>query len=352
MFPLQYDKNSTYTPHSFNDNLFYIPFEENRKDDVTEYVDKDNKLCAEKGSLMLFVPGCERNKPSHVILLFHGNGVDLGPTASAYNELVRSLAVHLCIVEYPGYGILKGSCNVQQAIKHSENVYNFLVKDLKIPPSQLIIMGQSIGTGVACHLAHRKHNMLILISPFTSITALAQERYTITFGKQWFGKILTDLDGTAKNEAKDISLETMSEEERKKGDGDKCAANEMTDTSALPLSSSEKKSDKKWYSSRRVFSISQAQSAEKNVSLDRDVSDIPLTEHQVNYTIANDNDWKQEKLDIFNNLAQVEKMKSQKILLFHGTEDEVIPFQHSVDLEQAIKEVKRNRASGSADGSK
>jgi len=74
------------------------------------------------------------------------------------------------IVEYPGYGIYKGSPNNIQIQKDAEAVYNFLVKDRSIPKSQILIFGRSIGSGPATWLASKyKIGGLVLISPFTSM---------------------------------------------------------------------------------------------------------------------------------------------------------------------------------------
>jgi len=73
-------------------------------------------------------------------------------------------------VEYPGYGLYSGATDHIKMIEDSELVYDYLVNDLKISPSNIVVLGRSIGTGPAVHLASvRKPAALILISPYTSL---------------------------------------------------------------------------------------------------------------------------------------------------------------------------------------
>lgn len=78
--------------------------------------------------------------------------------------------------EYPGYSIYKSRTpSEEEILKDSERVYAFLVNELFIPPQRIIIMGRSIGTGPAIHLAScREAAALITISPFTSLKDAAQ----------------------------------------------------------------------------------------------------------------------------------------------------------------------------------
>ena len=74
------------------------------------------------------------------------------------------------MVEYPGYGIYKGTTNEETILRDAETVFDHLVEYSKIDPDHIIVMGKSLGTGPASHLgAHRNPRAVILITPFTSI---------------------------------------------------------------------------------------------------------------------------------------------------------------------------------------
>jgi len=88
-------------------------------------------------------------------------------------------------MEYPGYGVYKGKANEKTIYEDSLIVYDHLIKELKIDPTQIYILGRSIGTGAAIYLASkRKCNVLILIAAFASIRHLAEH---------WIGKIAAKL---------------------------------------------------------------------------------------------------------------------------------------------------------------
>jgi len=77
-------------------------------------------------------------------------------------------------VEYPGYSLNKYTTASEDSIlKDAERVINFLVSDLLIPLSKIILLGRSIGCGPATYIATRFCvKGLILISPFASLEKL------------------------------------------------------------------------------------------------------------------------------------------------------------------------------------
>lgn len=59
-------------------------------------------------------------------------------------------------------------------MKDAETVYDYLVEKMRISESNIIIIGKSLGSGPACHLAsHRNPSCLILVTPYTSIAECA-----------------------------------------------------------------------------------------------------------------------------------------------------------------------------------
>lgn len=55
-------------------------------------------------------------------------------------------------------------------------MYDYLVENIKIQESNIIVMGKSLGSGPACHLAsHRNPSCLILLTPYTSIAECARD---------------------------------------------------------------------------------------------------------------------------------------------------------------------------------
>jgi pimeloyl-ACP methyl ester carboxylesterase len=106
------------------------------------------------------------------IVFFHGNG----ELASDNDTLARGLAEHgwaVYLAEYPGYGISSGAGGPsERAIyEHAEEI----VRAVHAQNDHLILMGFSLGTGVATEMAARGHgHALVLLAPYTSIPAVAQ----------------------------------------------------------------------------------------------------------------------------------------------------------------------------------
>ena len=79
-------------------------------------------------------------------------------------------------MEYPGYGLYKGTPNDVTIMEDSEAVYDYLTKKLNIKPKNIMLFGRSIGSGPATYLAsQREVGALILMAAFTSIRAAVKE---------------------------------------------------------------------------------------------------------------------------------------------------------------------------------
>ncbi len=106
------------------------------------------------------------------LLMCHGNAEDIGEVDPI--RLSNQFNANICLFDYAGYGL--HSCKQASEKACFEDVlavYDHLVKTKKIPKEKIFIYGRSIGTGVACYLAHYlcKQNIpnhLILVSPIMS----------------------------------------------------------------------------------------------------------------------------------------------------------------------------------------
>lgn len=110
------------------------------------------------------------------VVHFHGNGEDL----SDQTELVEALSergLGVYAVEYPGYGLLREATISEDAVYASaETALRHLRDALGVPRALTVLQGQSLGTGVAAEMARRGHAArLVLISPFTSMAAMAKQ---------------------------------------------------------------------------------------------------------------------------------------------------------------------------------
>lgn len=126
----------------------------------------------------LFLP-CIRSQSNKLIIFFHGNGEDLGTTYQLCDIIRTELQINLLAVEYPAYGVyedLEGASE-EKILRDAELVYNFVQDAAKLRERDIMVMGRSLGSGPATHLAAKYDpGSLILVSPFNSIQSVAKSK--------------------------------------------------------------------------------------------------------------------------------------------------------------------------------
>ncbi|KAM4040802.1 alpha/beta hydrolase domain-containing protein 17B-like isoform 1-T2 [Anomaloglossus baeobatrachus] len=102
-------------------------------------------------------------------LFSHGNGCDLGQMSSIYIALASLLNCNIFSYDYSGYGASSGKPTETNMYADIDAAWTALRTRYGIPPEDIIIYGQSIGTVASVDLAARyKSAAVILHSPFTS----------------------------------------------------------------------------------------------------------------------------------------------------------------------------------------
>ncbi|XP_043813300.1 alpha/beta hydrolase domain-containing protein 17B isoform X2 [Manihot esculenta] len=109
-------------------------------------------------------------KASTTLLYSHGNAADLGQMFELFVELSKRLRINLMGYDYSGYGQSSGKpteCNTYADI---EAAYNCLREQYGVKDEQLILYGQSVGSGPTVDLASQLTNLrgVVLHSPILS----------------------------------------------------------------------------------------------------------------------------------------------------------------------------------------
>eukprot|EP00931_Biecheleriopsis_adriatica_P089548 TRINITY_DN6365_c0_g1_i1.p1 TRINITY_DN6365_c0_g1~~TRINITY_DN6365_c0_g1_i1.p1 ORF type:complete len:391 (+),score=62.99 TRINITY_DN6365_c0_g1_i1:124-1296(+) len=109
-----------------------------------------------------------------LVVYFHSNFEDIGRCYAFCRGLRDVLQVHVLIVEYPAYGICPGDqCDDVLAADCARVALRFVREVLRCPRSSILLMGRSIGTGLAMLLgAEHRYGGLVLICPFLSVKDL------------------------------------------------------------------------------------------------------------------------------------------------------------------------------------
>lgn len=110
------------------------------------------------------------------IVYYHGNAAHMGDRAGIYAALAGK-GFGVLAVGYRGYGKSGGKPSEQGLYRDARAAIAFLA-ERNIAPQQILLFGESLGSGVAVHMAGEyKVAGLILEAPYTSITARAAEIY-------------------------------------------------------------------------------------------------------------------------------------------------------------------------------
>ncbi|KAF7838847.1 alpha/beta hydrolase domain-containing protein 17B-like [Senna tora] len=89
------------------------------------------------------------------ILYSHGNAADLGQMHELFHALRTHLRVNIMGYDYSGYGASTGKPSEFNTYYDIEAVYNCLKSDYGIRQEDLILYGQSVGSGPTLHMASK-----------------------------------------------------------------------------------------------------------------------------------------------------------------------------------------------------
>ncbi|XP_042063054.1 alpha/beta hydrolase domain-containing protein 17C-like [Salvia splendens] len=89
------------------------------------------------------------------LLYSHGNAADLGQMLELFLELRAHLRVNIMSYDYSGYGASSGKPSELNTYYDIEAVYECLKNEYGIKQEDVILYGQSVGSGPTLHLASR-----------------------------------------------------------------------------------------------------------------------------------------------------------------------------------------------------
>jgi pimeloyl-ACP methyl ester carboxylesterase len=123
----------------------------------------------------LELPAAEERALTFVV--FHGNGESIGDWCDIA-EAMHAKGLGVVITEYRGTGISREDGEPSEEGLYSDAAAVLdAVQARGVPRERIVLLGQSLGTGVAAEMALRgKGGALVLISPYTSFVALTKEK--------------------------------------------------------------------------------------------------------------------------------------------------------------------------------
>ena len=125
-------------------------------------------------------PLCGVYLPAHgtypTLLFFHGRAGNISHFES-FAQTYAPLGYGILLFDYRGFGQSIGTPSQQHLQQDAQTVLSYAVKELHIPPQQLVIYGHSLGNAAALYAAQFGKSLslkaLILQSPFLSTPDMA-----------------------------------------------------------------------------------------------------------------------------------------------------------------------------------
>ncbi|GAB7326135.1 hypothetical protein MBLNU13_g10145t1 [Cladosporium sp. NU13] len=93
--------------------------------------------------------------PARVVINFHGNAghVAQGWRTDTYRNLALQPNTHVVTIDYRGFGHSTGSPTEAGLIADGTSLVNWVLHTARIPPENIVILGQSLGTAVSSAVA-------------------------------------------------------------------------------------------------------------------------------------------------------------------------------------------------------
>lgn len=111
------------------------------------------------------------------VLVVHGNGGCALQRDYIAQPIHDAVAVDVFILEFPGYGMRAGSPSLKSFLAAGEEAFTLLPKEKPI-----YLVSESLGTGVAAHLAKAHPNEIagmVMFVPYDSLPSLAQSKMPV-----------------------------------------------------------------------------------------------------------------------------------------------------------------------------
>ncbi len=111
------------------------------------------------------------------ILFCHGNAGNIGGRVERVGELYR-LGFCVLMFDYRGYGDSTGKPSEAGTYQDAQAMWNFLVNEKGYQPKDIIVLGRSLGGGIATWLAvENSPGAMVLESAFTSVPDMGRRTY-------------------------------------------------------------------------------------------------------------------------------------------------------------------------------
>jgi fermentation-respiration switch protein FrsA (DUF1100 family) len=163
-------------------HLLFFPARESY--DLTEIFAKIQSATHSKKTDVIISSGKEKlngwlfrkSDAKKIILVSHGNGGEIAHRLLLVSPMLYANASVL-LYDYEGYGRSTGQPSVAALKQDGLAAYDYVHNELHYAPEDIIVYGESLGSGVTTYIAeNRKVAAIIIQSGFSSLTSAAKDR--------------------------------------------------------------------------------------------------------------------------------------------------------------------------------
>ncbi|MCD6017714.1 MAG: hypothetical protein K0S53_835 [Bacteroidetes bacterium] len=110
-----------------------------------------------------------------LVLYFGGNAEEVSHLMEYRNYFPNSV---MALINYRSFGLSRGIISEKTMFSDALEIYDQLISNPKVDANKVIVIGRSIGTGVATYLSsQRKTTATVLITPYENMIEVAFEKY-------------------------------------------------------------------------------------------------------------------------------------------------------------------------------
>jgi pimeloyl-ACP methyl ester carboxylesterase len=116
--------------------------------------------------------------PEHPLVVYYGGNAE--DVSLNFDDMRRFAARSFLFMNYRGYGDSEGKPCETDLFADALFVLDHILATEGIDPAHVVLMGRSLGSGVAVHVAaNRKVGGVVLVTPFDSLINVAKAHYPI-----------------------------------------------------------------------------------------------------------------------------------------------------------------------------
>lgn len=163
---------ATLMAYAFQRSLIYYPSHA-RLESLLPLADRED-LLAWRDAEQRFIGWRTRTGQGAPVLILHGNAGHALHRSDVVARL-RDVGVGspIYILEYPGYGARPGTPTEENLVAAATDAIDLLGREV-------VLLGESLGSGVACQAAWRRPKLvtgLVLVTPYDSLATVARKHY-------------------------------------------------------------------------------------------------------------------------------------------------------------------------------